>query len=91
MKNLFENTSSVWVRYSEYDYKPDANGVLYITPAPGSSPVLYDPLEDYQSMVVDALNLGRLASKEETSPILQEKILDFVQNYGLSAKESLHP
>jgi hypothetical protein len=33
--------------------------------------------------VVDALNLGRLASKEETSPILQEKILDFVQNYGL--------
>jgi hypothetical protein len=40
-------------------------------------------MEDYQSMVVDALNLGRLASKEETSPILQEKILDFVQNYGL--------
>ena len=83
MKNLFENSSSVWVRYSAYDYKTNANGVLYITPSPGSTPVLYDPLENYQSMVVDALNLGRLASKEETSPILQEKILDFVQNYGL--------
>ena len=83
MKNLFENTSSLWVRYSAYDYKPDANGVLYVTPAPVSTPVLYDPLEDYQSIVVDALNLGRLASKEETSPILQEKILDFVHNYGL--------
>lgn len=83
MKNLFENTSSVWVRYSKYQLEKDAKGILYITPAPGSSPVLYDPLEDYQSMVVDALNLGRLASKEETSPILQEKILDFVHNYGL--------
>ena len=83
MKNLFENTSSVWVRYSAYEYRIAENGLLYIAPAEGSSPTLYDPLKDYQTMVVDALNLGRLASREEECPLLKEKILGFVHNYGL--------
>lgn len=83
MKNLFENTSSVWVRYSGYEYKAAENGLLYIAPKQDSKPVLYDPLEDYQTTVVNALNLGRLASKEEESPLLRDKVLEFVHNYGL--------
>ena len=83
MKNLFENTSSLWVRYSKYEYRNDKDGTLYITPAESSTPMLFDPLEDYQTMVVDALNLGRLASKEEESPILREKVLEYAHHFGL--------
>lgn len=32
MKNLFERTSSTWVRYSEYEWKEAEDGILYLTP-----------------------------------------------------------
>ena len=32
MKNLFERTSSNWVRYSEYEWKAAADGTMYLTP-----------------------------------------------------------
>lgn len=32
MKNLFERTSSSWVRYSEYEWTAAEDGTLYLTP-----------------------------------------------------------
>lgn len=82
MKNLFEHTSSTWVRYSSYEYRK-SRGILYITPTAGSSPILYDPLNDYESLVLDALNLGRLASRADSADQLHAEVLEFVQKYGL--------
>jgi hypothetical protein len=36
------------------------NGVQYVTPAPKSKPVIYDPLKNAKAMVLDALNVGML-------------------------------
>ena len=60
MKQLFERTSSYWVRYDKYVIRKDAKGTKYVTAAPDARPQIIDPLEDAQTMVLDALNAGRL-------------------------------
>ena len=52
MKNLFKHASSSWVRYSQYEWRKDKNGKYYITPAPNATPIIYDPLKEYQQMVL---------------------------------------
>ena len=44
MKNLFERTSSNWVRYSEYEWRAAEDGTLYLTPTKTAQPSIYDPL-----------------------------------------------
>ena len=48
MKNLFERTSSQWVRYSEYEWKAAEDGTLYLTPTKAAQPGIYDPLAEYR-------------------------------------------
>ena len=54
MKNLFKHASSSWVRYNKYEWKKDKNNKYYIVPAPNAMPQIYDPLQDYKPMVLDA-------------------------------------
>ena len=84
MKQLFERTSSCWVRYDKYVIRKDAKGVKYITAAPDAKPQIIDPLEDAQTMVLDALNAGRLFFGKKAPEREQEAaILRFVHRYGL--------
>ena len=55
MNSLFQKTSSHWVKYSEYECR-EKDGVLYAMPTPKAKPVIIDPLEDADAMVLDALN-----------------------------------
>ena len=82
MKDLFKHASSSWVKYDRYEWKKDKNNKFYITPAPNAMPKIYDPLKEYQQMVLDALNVGlmiRTSSKRK----IREAIMDFVTRYGL--------
>ena len=84
MKQLFERTSSYWVRYDKYVIRTDAKGTKYVTAAEGARPQIIDPLENAQSMVLDALNAGRLFFGKKASEREQEAgILRFVHRYGL--------
>ena len=84
MKQLFERTSSCWVRYDKYVIRKDAKGAKYITAAPDARPQIIDPLEDAQTMVLDALNAGRLYFGKKALEREQEAgILRFVHRYGL--------
>lgn len=78
MKNLFERTSSHWVRYSAYEWKKDKSGTLYLTAAQGAKPEIYDPLKDAQALVLDALNIGRLcmAAFDGNAPTYHIALLD---------------
>lgn len=81
---LFERTSSTWVRYSEYEWKKAKDGTLYLTPAPGATPSIYDPLKETQEIVLAALQIGRMCmSKETTDAEIQKAILPFAVKYGL--------
>ncbi len=83
MKNLFEHTSANWVRYSEYEWKKASDGTLYLTPAKTAQPSIYDPLAEYQQIVLDAINIGSMRSPKFSDKDIQEAIRQFAVNYGL--------
>ena len=84
MSNLFQKTSSSWVRYDKYEWKEDKEGTLYITPSPDAKVSLYNPLKDLEQMVLKAVNLGLMCmDKNNTQEQLQNAIMDFVTVYGL--------
>ena len=83
MINLFQKTSSNWVRYESYELNTADDGLRYVTPAPDSKPVIYDPLENSEDMVIDALNVGTLCMSREKDDIIQAAVMEFVSKYGL--------
>ena len=84
MKQLFERVSSYWVRYDKYEIRTDAKGTKYITAAANAKPDIFDPLEDAQSMVLEALNVGRLFFGDKAPESVREAtLLQFVHHYGL--------
>ena len=83
MDSLFRKTSADWAKYSEYEYRQGGDGHTYITPALTAKPSVYDPMKDTKAMVVDALNVGRLAMKGGGEAVPKQEILEFVTKYGL--------
>ena len=84
MSNLFQRTSSNWLRYDKYEWKEDKEGTLYITSAPEAKPSLYNPLADSDHLVLKAINLGLLCMDNNNSEEqIREGIMDFVTCYGL--------
>lgn len=83
MNNFFERTSSNWVRYSEYEWKTASDGTLYLTPTKTAQPSIYDPLAEYQQIVLDAINIGSMKSQKYSDKDIQEAIRQFAVKYGL--------
>ena len=83
MKNLFEQASSYWVRYDRYELKEGMDGVLYVTAAPDATPKVYNPLENPEQLVLDALNVGLLSMGRKSEEVIRQGVMDFVNKYGL--------
>jgi len=84
MDRPFQNTSAYWARFSEYEYRQGDDGHTYLMPTAQSKPAVYDPMKEADTLVVDALNVGRLAMKRDADEEkLKQAILDFVTKYGL--------
>jgi len=83
MIDLFKKTSSNWVRYDSYELKATDDGQRYVTPAPDSKPLIYDPIESSGELVIDALNVGMLCMGREKDDIIQAAVMEFVSKYGL--------
>lgn len=83
MNNLFQKTSSHWVRYSEYVCRENDDGVLYVTPAPKAKPSVYDPLKESETLVLDMLNVGMLCMNRADDESIQAAVMEFVGKYGL--------
>ena len=83
MNTLFTNTNAYWARYSAYEYRQGADGNLYILPTAKAKPSIYNPMKDPEPLVLDALNLGRLAMKGDDEKKLKPAVMDFVTKYGM--------
>lgn len=81
--SLFGQTGSNWVRYDAYEWKKSSDGTLFLTAAQNAKPEIYNPLKDFQSLVLDALNIGRLSMSKKPDAEIQEAILQFSTDYGL--------
>ena len=82
MDNLFQKTSSHWVKYSEYELREN-DGIVYLKPAPKAKPVVYDPLKESGNMVIDTLNVGMLQMNRAGADMVKAAVVDFVSKYGL--------
>ena len=84
MNRLFEHSKALWVKYSDYVINETADGVKYLQAAPNAVPQPYDPIDYFENIVIDAVNVGRLCMKKERPD--EEKydaIRDFSLKYGL--------
>ena len=71
------------MRYSEYEWKAAEDGTLFLTPTATAQPSIYDPLSEYQRIVLDAINIGRMESQKKTPQEIQKAIQQFAVKYGL--------
>lgn len=55
---MFGSASSRWIKFSEYDAKQADSSDWYNLPCTNATPDVYDPIENVEIMVVDALNIG---------------------------------
>lgn len=84
ISKFFQSASSDWVRYSAYELRKDENGVVYVTPAPGATFHVYNPLDVAAKLVVDALGIGNLmVCQSPNRKKIERAVLRFAKNYGL--------
>ena len=84
VNSIFGRSTTRWIRYSDYEYKQTDDGQIYLTPAPKSVSAVYDPLENPEDMIVNAINIGLLCLSsgiDETR--IQAEIAVFAEKYGL--------
>lgn len=82
--DIFKYSQSDWVKYSDYEYKASPNGELYITPTKNATVNIYNPLQEMDKLLIDTLNIGRLAAADEPDmPKVKSEILAYVKRYGL--------
>jgi len=80
LKEQFPSNISGWVKYSRYKYSVE-RGQAVICPHADSQPLVYNPLDAAQDMLLDALNLSRQIKQETIDE--NQGVLDFAQKYGL--------
>lgn len=82
MKNIFEHTSSLWVKFSEYEIRENDNGTEYIIPSENAEMKAYSPMKDGEQLVIDTINLGLhlMRNKKEKN---HNEIIEYVKKYGL--------
>ena len=84
MDNIFKRTSAHWVRYDKYEWKESTDGVLYLTPAKDAVMSLYNPIKEYEELVLTALGIGLdVMQKKASMEELKQRIQDFAQRFGL--------
>ena len=54
MKNIFQKSSSNWVKYDKYEWRTATNGKCYITPSADAKLSIYNPIRDYEKLVLTA-------------------------------------
>ena len=84
MKRFFENSKSFWVRYSDYAIREDENGIKYLQAGKNAVPDPYDPTTEFETIVVEALNVGRTCMDNDLPE--EEKdaaVYGFVLKFGM--------
>ena len=71
------------MRYDRYELKEGKDGVLYVTAVSDATPKVYNPLENPEQLVLDALNVGMLSMGRKSDEVIRQGVMDFAQKYGL--------
>ncbi|MEA4921702.1 MAG: hypothetical protein VB078_12405 [Clostridiaceae bacterium] len=80
LKAMFPNLNTMWVRWSAYEIA-DYHGVSYLMPSPGAEAFQYNCAEQPETLVADALELGRQIT--ENSDDADRACAAFAARHGL--------
>lgn len=83
MKKLFKEFGSSWVRFSEYEWRSTADGTMFLKPTETAQPSIYNPMDNYEQIVLDAITIGRMGAQKKSDYKIQKAIRKFAVNYGL--------
>ena len=78
-----------WIKYSEYEYKNDSEGNLYITPTQDAGFSMYNPFNVAEDIIIDFLKVGNASrnhyknKSEESFEIVKKLTIIFVKKYGI--------
>jgi hypothetical protein len=80
LKAMFPNLNTMWVRWSAYEIA-DYHGVSYLMPSPGAEAFQYNCAEQPETLVADALELGRQIT--ENADDVDRTCAAFAARHGL--------
>jgi len=78
-----------WIKYSDYEYKNDSEGNLYIIPKEDAEFSMYNPFNIAEDIIIDFLKVGNASRSyyQNKSPEAFEKVkkqtMLFVRKYGM--------
>jgi hypothetical protein len=78
-----------WIKYSDYEYKKDTKGNLYIIPKEEAAFSMYNPFNTAEKILIDFLKIGDLSSSyyknksSDTYEEIKKMTLIFAKKYGL--------
>lgn len=87
--HLIGSFSTDWIRYSDYEYRENPEGNLYLVPKEDASFSMYNPFDTAESLLIEFLKIGELATACEKNPDaedeqeLKRQVLLFARKYGL--------
>lgn len=91
MKNLFENTSAYWAKYSAYEWRKASDGKEYLLPTADAKSTVYNAMPLADQLVLDAVNIGLLVMHKSPEQKIKDAIHSFACNYGLLGMMSALP
>lgn len=84
MDNIFKRTRANWVRYDKYEWRESEKGILYLTPAKDAVMSLYNPIKEYEELVLTALGIGLdVMQKKASMEELKQRIQSFAERFVL--------
>ncbi|SEW27744.1 CGNR zinc finger domain-containing protein [[Clostridium] fimetarium] len=78
-----------WIKYSDYEYKNDLEGNIYITPTEEATFSMYNPFDVAEDIIIDFLKVGNASriydenKSQDTLEIVKKLTMIFVKKYGL--------
>lgn len=87
--NLVGSFATDWIKYSDYEYKNDPEGNLFIKPKEDAVFSMYNPFDIAENILIDFLKIGEASrgyyqnKSQEAYEELKKLILLFAKKYGL--------
>lgn len=86
---LIGSFATDWIKYSDYEYKNDSEGNLYITPKEDAGFSMYNPFNIAEDLIIDFLKVGNASENYyknknlEALENVKKQTMLFVKKYGM--------
>jgi len=81
--NFNNGDDYTWLKYTDYKIHIIGNKKYIIAEKEKNNLYQYNPFDKIAQTIIDLINIGILATENNSSEELESKVLEFITNYGL--------